>query len=152
VPAEGFEPPTTRLRSGCSTAELRRHGPKRLRIAPVLTAATRIGKQPAFAKASAGKGACPPQGGKCDLCLKPLTAVNVLDFGLARLRPAGFGAAPRNDRGEVSAVPLKQPQAARNAGRTGLGLDIRLGIGARIVGNMDQRDHRFRARRGRSHW
>jgi hypothetical protein len=24
VPAEGFEPPTTRLRSGCSTAELRR--------------------------------------------------------------------------------------------------------------------------------
>ena len=24
VPAEGFEPPTSRLRSGCSTAELRR--------------------------------------------------------------------------------------------------------------------------------
>ena len=24
VPAEGFEPPTTRLRSGCSTTELRR--------------------------------------------------------------------------------------------------------------------------------
>jgi hypothetical protein len=28
VPAEGFEPPTPRLRSGCSTPELRRHGPK----------------------------------------------------------------------------------------------------------------------------
>ena len=26
VPAEGFEPPTPRLRSGCSTPELRRHG------------------------------------------------------------------------------------------------------------------------------
>src|SRR5690606_32432014 len=25
VPVEGFEPPTTRLRSGCSTAELHRH-------------------------------------------------------------------------------------------------------------------------------
>ena len=28
VPAEGFEPPTTRLRSGCSTAELRRLKPR----------------------------------------------------------------------------------------------------------------------------
>jgi hypothetical protein len=28
VPAEGFEPPTTRLRSGCSTAELRRLNPR----------------------------------------------------------------------------------------------------------------------------
>src|SRR5262245_31534565 len=40
VPAEGFEPPTTRLRSGCSTAELRR--PK---TAPLISVQPTIGKQ-----------------------------------------------------------------------------------------------------------
>src|SRR6187551_2035357 len=40
VPAEGFEPPTTRLRSGCSTAELRR-----LKTAPLLSMQPTIGKQ-----------------------------------------------------------------------------------------------------------
>ena len=34
VPAEGFEPPTPRLRSGCSTTELRRHGPKSAELRP----------------------------------------------------------------------------------------------------------------------
>jgi hypothetical protein len=34
VPAEGFEPPTPRLRSGCSTTELRRHGPKSAGLRP----------------------------------------------------------------------------------------------------------------------
>src|SRR4029077_1238616 len=40
VPAEGFEPPTTRLRSGCSTAELRR-----LKTAPLISMRPTIGKQ-----------------------------------------------------------------------------------------------------------
>src|SRR5262245_16442583 len=40
VPAEGFEPPTTRLRSGCSTAELRR-----LKTAPLISVQPIIGKQ-----------------------------------------------------------------------------------------------------------
>src|SRR5262245_53329532 len=40
VPAEGFEPPTTRLRSGCSTAELRR-----LKTAPLISMRATIGKQ-----------------------------------------------------------------------------------------------------------
>ena len=40
VPAEGFEPPTTRLRSGCSTAELRR-----LKTAPLISVQPTISKQ-----------------------------------------------------------------------------------------------------------
>ena len=40
VPAEGFEPPTTRLRSGCSTAELRR-----LKTAPLISMQPTISKQ-----------------------------------------------------------------------------------------------------------
>lgn len=40
VPAEGFEPPATRLRSGCSTAELRRPGARSL-----VSAREQLGKQ-----------------------------------------------------------------------------------------------------------
>ena len=40
VPAEGFEPPTTLLRSGCSTAELRR-----LKTAPLISMQPTISKQ-----------------------------------------------------------------------------------------------------------
>ena len=47
VPAEGFEPPTTRLRSGCSTAELRR-----LKTAPLISMQPTIGKQYGLCRSS----------------------------------------------------------------------------------------------------
>src|SRR3974390_2257087 len=69
VPAEGFEPPTPRLRSGCSTAELRRrhgHDPEKCvpvfepdhaptKTAPLITAGERNGKQCRFPTPVAAK-------------------------------------------------------------------------------------------------
>src|SRR5262245_19946136 len=70
VPAEGFEPPTTRLRSGCSTAELRR-----LKTAPLISVQPTIGKQYSLCRLISGT-ACADAASHCPRVTPTLRALD----------------------------------------------------------------------------